>query len=70
MATVRIEDVVGHLDRLELRPGDRLVLSTPHQVTSHQADVLTTRLAELFPGHQVLVVDAGAQLGVVRSTQS
>lgn len=62
--TVRIE--LEHLKRVHLEPGDVLVLQCPEHVSNAYAKVLTDYLSERFPGHEVAIVSAGAQLGVVR----
>lgn len=55
-----------HLQRLELRAGDRLVLTVPGRLSHEQATSIRARLRE-FVGDEVkvLILEAGLQLAAV-----
>lgn len=57
---------IEHLKRVHLELGDALVLQCPDPVSNAYAKVLTDYLARKFPGHEIVILTAGAQLGVLR----
>lgn len=61
-------EIVGGLAKLQLQPGDVLVLSVPQRLSMEIADRLTAVLHERFGADQkVLVLDGGISLQVVRA---
>lgn len=56
---------LGDVQRLELRPGDVVVLSLDAPVTDQTADLLKRRMETAIPGHQCLIMAAGMKLGVL-----
>ncbi|HRJ41581.1 MAG TPA: hypothetical protein PL105_06865 [Caldilineaceae bacterium] len=59
---VRVESVRV----VDLRPGDRLVVMFPHRVSMAEVERLRAVMSEWAAGHEVLVLDGGASLEVVR----
>ena len=54
------------IQRLVLKPGDRLVVRTPDRLTAEGAVMLRERLLGWVPGGvEILILDAGASLEVV-----
>jgi hypothetical protein len=59
-------NLIGDLARLDLRPGDTLVLMAERIFSADQRSYLTQRMREHFPQHEVLILDGGAKLAAVR----
>lgn len=55
---------LGDLQRLDLRPGDRFVLTVPRQLSYEQRARLSTAFREEV-GAPVLVLEEGIKLGVI-----
>lgn len=56
---------VTEVQRLELKPGDRIVLRTGTRLSMHEADILRSRIsAWLPPGVKILILDQGMTLEV------
>jgi hypothetical protein len=49
-----------------LGPGDVLVISTPRPVSTAAMDKLRQKVREKFPLNEVMVLEAGVQLEIVR----
>ena len=63
---------LGDLHRLELRPGDRFVLTMPRVVCQAQAEMINAQW-EQYAGPDappLLILDGGARLGVVNTTKA
>ena len=56
---------LGDVQRIELLPGDRLVVSVPGHMGQAQFENLKRRLEDLIPGHQVILLLDGITLGVL-----
>jgi hypothetical protein len=55
---------ITHLQAVALQPGDVIVVSMPHKISAQDHDRLERMATNVFPGHKVLVIDSGVQLGV------
>ena len=58
-------DAITDVQRLQLKPGDTIVLLTEKTLMIEQKAQMTSSMHALFPGHRVLVLDNGAQIAVV-----
>lgn len=56
---------LGDLQRLSLKPGDRLVLTVKGQLSRAATERLSACLKERIPGHEVIVLEEGMTLGAV-----
>lgn len=61
-----LEIVLRHLNVLHVERGDTLVLRLQQRASSAECMRIGDFLRASFPGHLVLVLDDGAELGVVR----
>ena len=57
--------VRGSIEKLQLQPGDVLVLTTNESICESAKEKLIYRLRGLFPNHRCLVLDGTASLHVV-----
>ena len=55
-----------NLSRVSLEPDDVVVLRHPKRVDQADAARLVERMGHVFPGHKVVILDAGLELAVVR----
>ena len=51
---------------LRLRPGDIVVFTCPQHLSDEQRARASRQLDEVFVGHEVLILDGGQKLEVVR----
>lgn len=51
----------------DIRPGDTIVLTVPHEITMAQVDRIKANAEAQFPGHRVVVLTSGITLGLMRS---
>lgn len=58
------------LGRLELRPGDMVIVSTPLECQSDLIALLRDEAAGLFPEHRVLLLTQGATISAIGSAGS
>lgn len=68
---IRDQEVLagGHLQALHVEPGDVLVVTLPGRATDAVCERIAQVLREGFgDDQQILVLDQGAQLGVLRPT--
>jgi len=56
---------LGDLQRLQVQPGDVLVVQTEQILTGETRERLRAILVDHVPGHRVLVLDRSMSLGVV-----
>ncbi len=57
----------GTIAKLELQPGDSLVVKTDNRLlTAQQAGDIIAAVQAVCPGHEVLVLPAGSNLGILR----
>ena len=57
---------IGDVDRLVLKPGDRIVLSLDGELSDEMVIQLRDRLATVLGGeHEVIVLSGGMKLGVL-----
>lgn len=63
---IKIKD----LSRVQLEPGDVLVLRLEEPVAPEVAKAMRLALAEAFPRHRAVVLDQGADLSVVRASDA
>ncbi len=52
--------------KLELQPGDSLVVKTDNRFTSRQAHEIINAVRAVCPGHEVLFLPAGSNIGILR----
>lgn len=64
-----VEITLFNLSRVDLKPGDVMVYRHPKQVDAASIASIKKQLADVFPGHQVCVVDGGAELAVLRPVE-
>lgn len=53
------------LSRLNLRPGDTVVVMTDMLLSSERARGIVKQVEEFVPGHRVIVLDGGIKIGVL-----
>jgi hypothetical protein len=51
--------------RLELRPGDLVVLKCDATLTSQECDAILESARHFFPGHRIVIVQPGFDIGVM-----
>jgi hypothetical protein len=51
---------------LDIKPGDKILIRSGLRMTRDDRDWMKEVLGEYFPGHEVLILDGGLSLGVVR----
>lgn len=56
---------LGDVQRLVLKPGDRVVLTVDREITREEYEYLTRLLSEKLRGHDVLVIGKGMQISVL-----
>lgn len=56
---------LGDLQRLQLSPGDRLVLSTEAHISPEVAARIRHEFDRQLPGVGLIILDGGTKLGVV-----
>jgi hypothetical protein len=61
-----IHMTAAEVARLDLRPGDRLVLRCERDLGPGAWYHLSEQCRKLFPGHEVIVIPHDMRLGVVR----
>jgi hypothetical protein len=65
MPEVIINVEAAKIAKLELKPGDTIVLSHALKLSFEIMGRLKSQLESIFPGHRVLVLDKGLDLSVV-----
>ncbi len=53
------------VQRMVLSPGDTIVLKVPGRVSDQQAQFIKNLMQDKFPGHEVLILDGGMELGLL-----
>jgi hypothetical protein len=66
MDTKTVEWLAEHLQTLQLKPDDILVLSTPNVINDDTAKRLKEAMLLNFPEHKCIVLSHGLKLGVIR----
>jgi hypothetical protein len=61
-----IEIRVADLTVLNLEPGDTILLKTQRYFDEDEYDRVARKFRELFPGHELLVLEGGAEFAVLR----
>lgn len=56
--------------KLRLEPGDSIVLHYKGLVSPQLGARLREQLSSLFPGHRIIVLDSGMELGLVRESRA
>lgn len=54
------------VQRLDLRPGDTIVITSPRRVSKEVFERLKNIARESFPDNKIIVLEAGLDLKVVR----
>lgn len=67
MSAQKIEIITAQLYTLDLKPGDQPVLIFPDRVTAEQVSMLREVWTSIMPNNPCLIIDGGAQLGVIRN---
>lgn len=65
---VLIDDVLVNLAVLSLQPDDALVFMADKAISLDIQTRIVEAVKQWLPGHEVLVLDCGIKLGVVRQT--
>lgn len=55
-----------HLKVLRLEPGDKLMVTFPNDLTMDVARTVTRQIESWIPGHDVIVICGGPEVGVIR----
>lgn len=56
---------IGDMQRLELKPGDSLVVKAMGIISRDTAERIESMLSKKFPGVPIVVLDAGLEIGVL-----
>lgn len=56
---------ISDIERLELKPGDRIVITVPGTISRQAEQLIQRRLTELFPGVQGMILCGGMKLSIV-----
>jgi hypothetical protein len=67
---VTVYVTAAEIAKLDLRPGDRLVLHCARELEPEELHRLGKQCQEMFPGHVVVVIPHDMRLGVVREGES
>jgi hypothetical protein len=67
---VTVNVTAAEIAKLDLRPGDRLVLHCARELEPEELHRLGEQCQEMFPGHVVVVIPHDMRLGVVREGES
>lgn len=63
--------IIGDMQRLDVKPGDRFVLTVPTVLTMEQREHVASACKQFAegvdPAPLLIILDGGAQLGVIRS---
>lgn len=59
---------IGDLQRLELKPGDILVLKVDFKLSDSARNALYREIRAAFPDHRILILDTGIDMGVLSPT--
>lgn len=62
--------LIGEVQRLELKPGDLVVLKCEDTIRPEFEVYLRKQAARLFPGHETIVIHGGIDLQVVSAPES
>jgi hypothetical protein len=63
-------EIMGKLERLELKPGDKLILTFPGEISEKQEAQIKSAMEREFPNNRFVVLASGAQLHVVHEDDS
>ena len=55
--------------KLDLKPGDMVVVKFPGKLTADGVDALQRGLKEIFPDHRAIVLENGADIDVISSVK-
>lgn len=56
---------LGDVQRLELQPGDVIVLSCAVHLSAAENDRIREVMKRFFPNHQVLILEGDVRIGVI-----
>lgn len=56
---------VAAIEKLELKPGDTIVLKFKDHLPQYAAARIDDVMAQKFPGHKILILDNGADINIV-----
>lgn len=63
---MNIETIQIDIAKLELRPGDMIVLRYDMMLTFEQREAIIRAVEQYIPDHQVMVFDGGATVEILR----
>jgi len=58
-------EFIGNLQRLELKPGDKFILTIPGEISVEEHQRIKNILERELPDHKVLIFGGGVQVGVI-----
>lgn len=61
---------LGDVERLVLNPGDTIVIKTAAHLTREHAKCLRAHVESVVPGHRVLVLTDGMEIGVLGAEEA
>lgn len=62
--------VVDEIRRLDLKPGDILIIKAPRPISDAAAQCLRQQLDKVVPGHKALVLDRGYSIEAIRPAET
>lgn len=63
------EDVEFKISRLDLRPGDILVIRCKQHVRLETVDLIREQLRDVIGAHKVMILDGGADLAILTAAE-
>lgn len=60
-------EILGHMQRLDLKPGDTVLVTYPHMIVQESQQAMYEYLHSRLPGMNVIILDSGAKVGVIRA---
>ena len=60
------ENELPHVEVVRLRPGDTLVLHTEGGLSDQEFDEIVTHVKDKFPDNELMIVEGGMRLAVLR----
>ncbi len=63
-------EYIKHMGILPIQPGDVVVVKVDHMLCDMAYKSLTDRLKGIFPNSKCIVLEAGADIGVMRDGES
>lgn len=67
---MNVDDIIADVERLDLQPGDHVLLRVGHPLTQDQVEQMRATLKQALPDHKALILDAGMTLEKLSVEQS